>query len=162
MGPRLSFAPVVQSSAAAPRNDVYGRSLVTTTDRRTAPRIDSEKLVDLRSQDLPSGGGFVVQAGVGEAEANDLRKLARPRRRRRIGRGIVLFASGFVIAGAFYLMQSATRAMYGAVGIMPVALHAPTRSLVDFVVYQTAPVHDGLRWIDVGDPRLRKADRSKP
>ena len=33
------------------------------------------------------------------------------------------------------------------------------RAVFDYVVLLTAPRREGLRWIEVGDPRLRKADK---
>jgi hypothetical protein len=33
------------------------------------------------------------------------------------------------------------------------------RAGLDYVVLLMAPRRDGLKWIEVGDPRLRKADK---
>jgi hypothetical protein len=42
---------------------------------------------------------------------------------------------------------------------LPTSLGAPLRSVGDTVVELSAPVHDGLTWIDIGDPQVRKSSR---
>jgi hypothetical protein len=156
--------PMTIGGAPVPRTDVYARSLAATTIRRadiTSPIImprtanqhaampqDANRPVRAEEDDEPDSDSEAVP-----------RDHAKIRRHRRLRRAVIPVVATMVIAGAFYLMQSAPRALYGLAGVMPAPLHAPTRGVVDFVVYQTAPVRDGLRWIDVGDPRLRKVDR---
>jgi hypothetical protein len=43
--------------------------------------------------------------------------------------------------------------------MLPAPIDRPVRALADTIVWATAPMHDGLRSIDVSNPRLRKADR---
>jgi hypothetical protein len=66
---------------------------------------------------------------------------------------IVLFA---VVAG---LAHVAPRPVYRAVTLLPDAIETPLRAGLDSLMLLTAPRHEGLRWIDVGDPQLRKADK---
>ena len=49
--------------------------------------------------------------------------------------------------------------IYRAVGVLPGSIESPVRAGLDYVVLLMAPRRDGLRWIEVGDPRLRKADK---
>jgi hypothetical protein len=82
------------------------------------------------------------------------------RRRRRLRRGVTaLGVPVMLVVAVFLLLQTAPRPLYAFAAMMPGPLMAPMRSVVDTIVYQTAPVKDGLRWIDAGDPRLRKGDR---
>ena len=48
---------------------------------------------------------------------------------------------------------------YRAMGALPQALRGPARAGLDQLMLLTATRYDGLRWVDVGDPRVRKADK---
>ena len=56
-------------------------------------------------------------------------------------------------------MQVVPGPLYLAVSLLPKQVSAPVRGGVDALVLATAPAKDGLRWIDVGDPQLRKSDK---
>jgi hypothetical protein len=45
------------------------------------------------------------------------------------------------------------------VGLLPGVIEAPARTGLDYVVLLTATRREGLKWIEVSDPRLRKADK---
>ena len=45
------------------------------------------------------------------------------------------------------------------VALLPGPAEAAVRAGVDYVVLLAAPRREGLRWIEMGDPRLRKADK---
>jgi hypothetical protein len=49
--------------------------------------------------------------------------------------------------------------MYRAIALLPRPAGHAVRAVVDYVVLLTAPRREGLRWIEVSDPRLRKADK---
>ncbi len=49
--------------------------------------------------------------------------------------------------------------LYAAVNPLPSLVAAPLKLGTDFLVSTLAPSREGLIWIDVGDPRLRKSDR---
>jgi hypothetical protein len=87
-------------------------------------------------------------------------KSAPPRRRRlgRVGGPVVLLC---LLIGGYFAIQHVPRVAYESVGYFPRRLHEPVRNIIDLAVLHTAAVKDGLRWIDVGDPRLRKGDRLK-
>ena len=54
--------------------------------------------------------------------------------------------------------------VYAAISSLPGPVYRPLRLGVDHAVALVAPVRDGLTWIDVGDPQIRKGERlpSKP
>jgi transcriptional regulator with XRE-family HTH domain len=85
--------------------------------------------------------------------------VSRAKRRRRMRRALTLAIPMGLIAAVFVILQATPRPLYAFASMMPGPLAAPTRSLVDLIVLQSAPVKDGLRWIDMGDPRIRKGDR---
>jgi hypothetical protein len=49
--------------------------------------------------------------------------------------------------------------VYRLISLLPPSLAGPVRNGWDHPVLYMAPRRDGLRWIDVGDPRLRKVDK---
>ena len=50
-------------------------------------------------------------------------------------------------------------AAYRAMRVLPQALRGPARAGLDQLMLLTATRYDGLKWVDVGDPRVRKADK---
>jgi hypothetical protein len=86
-----------------------------------------------------------------------------PARRRRRGR--VLFALSAPIALAavvVYLTHVASGPVYHGIGMLPDVLRKPVRAGLDQLMLLTATTRDGLRWVDVSDPRARKADKLEP
>jgi hypothetical protein len=81
------------------------------------------------------------------------------RRKRRSGRLLVLSLP--VVAGAALLLmaQAAPGPVYSALSFLPDQMQAPARRGFDALVVAIAPTRDGLRWIEVGDPQLRKGDK---
>ena len=49
--------------------------------------------------------------------------------------------------------------LYATVAPFPSVIATPLRGAIDHAVMFLAPVREGLAWIDIGDPRARKADR---
>ena len=66
----------------------------------------------------------------------------------------IVFAAGLV-----YLGQSASRPVYQAIALLPMPIAGPVRTGLDYLVGLTMPSRDGLTWIEVSDPRSRKADK---
>src|SRR5262245_39822825 len=84
----------------------------------------------------------------------------RPARRRRRARTLFVLSTPIVFAAALvYLGQSASRPVYQAIALLPVPIAGPVRAGVDYLVGLTMPSRDGLTWIEVSDPRSRKADK---
>ena len=90
-------------------------------------------------------------------EAGKSRQPARVRRRARTM--FALSAPLVVAAGAFYLAQAAPAPIYRAIALLPQAVAGTARTGMDNLVLYSAPRRDGLKWIDVGDPQLRKVDK---
>jgi transcriptional regulator with XRE-family HTH domain len=80
-------------------------------------------------------------------------------RRRSVRTLFALSAPVAAAAGVAMLVHVAPGPVYRAVGLLPEAIEWPVRAGLDYVVLATAPRREGLKWIEVGDPRLRKADK---
>ena len=80
-------------------------------------------------------------------------------RRRRARTLFALSAPIGLLVGVAILAQAMPGPVYRVVGWLPGALESPLRAGLDYIVLLTAPRRDGLRWIEVGDPQLRKADK---
>ena len=93
--------------------------------------------------------------------AKSERATTRSPRRRRLGARTLFALSAPValIAAVIYLAHAAPRPMYRAIALLPDPVRSAARAGLDYVVLITASHRDGLRWIEVGDPRLRKADK---
>jgi hypothetical protein len=83
-----------------------------------------------------------------------------PRRRRRHARALfALSAPVALLAALVYLAHAAPQPVYRAIGLLPDPAATAVRAGLDYLVLLTAPRREGLRWIEVGDPRVRKADK---
>jgi hypothetical protein len=82
-----------------------------------------------------------------------------PTRRRRTRALFALSAPVALLAALVYVAHAAPRTVYRAVGLLPDPAGRAVRVALDYVVLFTAPRREGLRWIEVSDPRLRKADK---
>jgi hypothetical protein len=88
------------------------------------------------------------------------RRPDAPRKVRRRAR--TLFAIGApvgVLAGILYAAFSAPEPIYRAITLLPAPLEGPARAGMDSLLLLSAPRREGLRWIDIGDPQLRKVDK---
>lgn len=81
------------------------------------------------------------------------------RRRRRMRRLFTLTAPVALLAGIVYSAHAAPRLVYPVIAMLPDRLEIPVRAGLEYMVLLTAPSRDGLRWIDVSDPQMRKADK---
>jgi hypothetical protein len=79
--------------------------------------------------------------------------------RRRTRALFALSAPVALLAALVYVAHAAPRPVYRAVGLLPAPAGRAVRVALDYVVLLTAPRREGLRWIEVSDPRLRKADK---
>lgn len=88
----------------------------------------------------------------------------QPRRGAGVGRLLLLATLPVVMAAATSLAILVPGPIYGAISLLPASVAKPARTGLDLLVLYSAPQREGLRWIDVGDPRLRKVDkvRTKP
>ena len=84
-----------------------------------------------------------------------------PRRQRGLGARqiLVVGAPPVVVAALVYFASIAPAPFYRVISPLPAPLAGLVRAPLDAVVLYSAPRRDGLRWVDVGDPRLRKVDK---
>jgi hypothetical protein len=104
----------------------------------TAPKIERTRASQARTSEPPYSG---------------------PRRRRRARTFFALSAPVALAAVLVYLAQSAPGRAYAALTLLPQPVAMPLRAGLDYMLFLTAPRRDGLTWIEVGDPRMRKADK---
>jgi hypothetical protein len=87
-------------------------------------------------------------------------RSATPSAHRRRTRALfALSAPVALLAALVYVAHAAPRPMYRAIALLPRPAGHAVRAVLDYVVLLTAPRREGLRWIEVSDPRLRKADK---
>jgi Helix-turn-helix domain len=79
--------------------------------------------------------------------------------RRRTRALFALSAPVALLAALVYVAHAAPRPLYRAIAQLPDPAGHGVRVVLDYVVLLTAPRREGLRWIEVSDPRLRKADK---
>jgi hypothetical protein len=79
--------------------------------------------------------------------------------RRRTRALFALSAPVALLAALVYVAHAAPRPVYRAIALLPGPAGHGVRAVLDYVVLLTAPRREGLRWIEVSDPRLRKADK---
>ncbi len=127
-------------------------STVPTAARRPLPGQRNGALAVDAEVVRPGGaklGRFARAAG------STARGLHRSVRGRAASLGIVAGVPAMLLA----LGWLSPALLYAAVSPLPQAIAAPVVWCVDHVVTWVAPTREGLTWIDIGDPRLRKADR---
>jgi hypothetical protein len=66
-----------------------------------------------------------------------------------------------LLVAAYFAVQQLPRVAYASIGYFPIRLQGSVRNVIDLAILQTAAVRDGLKWVDIGDPRMRKNDRLK-
>lgn len=83
-----------------------------------------------------------------------------PRKSRRRARRLFAISAPLgVIAGLIYGALSAPAPVYRAISVLPAPIAGPARAGMDSLLLVSAPRKEGLRWIDIGDPQLRKGDK---
>jgi hypothetical protein len=86
-----------------------------------------------------------------------------PRRRRRRGRALFALSAPIALAAVVvYLAQLVPQPVYRAIALLPGSIERPVRAGLDYLMLATAPRREGLKWVDVGDPQVRKADKLQP
>jgi len=85
---------------------------------------------------------------------------AEPARTRRRARMLFALSAPVAVAAAVvYLAQMVPQPLYHTIALLPGPVAKPVRTGLDYLLVLTAPSRDGLKWIDVSDPQLRKADK---
>lgn len=88
----------------------------------------------------------------------------QPRRskRRKSKRGRILLAVAtpmVMLASGVWVAQKQPRALHSAVSMLPRSMAQPIKASLNSLALTLAPRRDGLRWVEVDDPRTRKADK---
>ena len=146
---RILIHQPIESSGTNHRHPVGSLPLLLTqaSSEQTVPVPDG-------SNRRRSSRDAADQAGR-ESVVNDTRL-----RRRRRSRRLAAIAVPFVLVGVLGLwVQSSPRTVYALAAAMPSPMRTSLTAGADYLILQTAPSRDGLKWIDVGDPRARKADK---
>jgi hypothetical protein len=105
-----------------------------------------------------AGLPLALRGGPVMRESGGRERLPR-RRGGGLRRVLVLAALPVAAAGLAYLVVLAPAIGYRIVARLPASIAAPARAALDTLVLYAAPRRNGLRWIDVGNPRLRKGDK---
>jgi cytoskeletal protein RodZ len=126
-------------------------------------RLDPEPLL-WRMRQLLQAGGSDDDPPTRPPGPPPLRKhrsaAHAPRRRGRgVGRILLLATPPVVVAALAYFASVAPASFYQAISQLPAPMAGPARAALDYFVLHSAPRREGLRWIDVGDPQLRKVDK---
>lgn len=110
-----------------------------------------------QGQTVPSQRSRTAATRSQPASARDSGRTSRRRRRR--GRLLALSAPVLLAAAIALFAQRAPDTMYRAVAALPEGVASPLKYGVDLVVQAVAPTRNGLRWVEVSDPQLRKSDK---
>jgi hypothetical protein len=127
-----------------------------------APRAPAPKVKGPRRPLLPGlsqrGAPIMAALGDGGRRAAEAARSAHRAVNDRAGRpGMALFTVTMGIALILLITQSAV--LEAAVSQLPPSMKRLVRGAQDYVTVRLAPVRDGLRWIDVSDPRTRRGDK---
>jgi hypothetical protein len=98
-------------------------------------------------------------ASQSERTKSERAQARSPSRRRRARALFALSAPVALFAALVYLAHAVPQPVYRAVALLPDPAEAAVRAGLDYLMLLTAPRREGLRWIEVGDPRLRKVDK---
>lgn len=88
------------------------------------------------------------------AVSASLKRILRGREGRA---GRALFA--IAVPVALVVLVTQTSVLEAAVAKLPPSVARIVRGAHDYVIVQLAPIRDGMRWIDVSDPRTRRSDK---
>jgi hypothetical protein len=87
-------------------------------------------------------------------------RAAARRRKKRVVRALFTLTAPVVLAVAgLSVAQLPPSALLAATSFLPGPVARIVQPAVDYLAVKMAPVRDGLQWIEVGDPRTRKADK---
>lgn len=155
--PTVSIPPAPERRAYDVRNPS-----TAATGAMAAPAEPAQEAIpvgfDSRSRERETTVRTARQSLAAASGAEDPAASAA-RRRRRQRRTALVAAPLLTVVLLFAGMMFAPRPFYRVTKYLPSAVAMPVLAMLDAAVTQTATVKDGLRWIELGDPRLRKGDR---
>jgi hypothetical protein len=119
---------------------------------RTPPRLTR------RAQFGRQGAPILKAIGGGGRRAAEAARNVRDVVNEHAGRpGMALFTVTLGIAMILLITQTAV--LEAAVSQLPPSMKRFVRGAQNYMIVRLAPVRDGLRWIDVPDPRTRRSDK---
>jgi hypothetical protein len=114
-----------------------------------APRRAGRRLLPRFGRAKGSSGG---------GRAGEPRRSLRQTVNDHAGRpGMALFT--VTLAVALIVLVTQTSVLEAAVSQLPPSVKRLVRGAQNYVIVSFAPIRDGLRWIDVSDPRTRRSDK---
>lgn len=134
---------------------------------RTGPRPGRAESGDPRTEPAArtaavstAPSGVVARPVTGAKIVPAIRKLIPGANSRRRGRVLMVVATPMImIAAGVWTVQTQPRALHAAISVLPRSIAQPIRERLNALTLQLAPRKDGLRWIEVADPRTRKSDK---
>jgi hypothetical protein len=94
-----------------------------------------------------------------EPDPETKRRRAK-RRKRRAAKTLFALSAPVALFGALmWLAQAQPALIMQAVSTLPEPMAKVVRPAANALIVHLAPWRDGMRWIEVGDPRLRKTDK---
>ena len=123
---------------------VAARTPKPAPKRALLPQLSRPGAAGQLARGQATGSSFAVSVG---------RLLRGPEGRA----GRTLFAIAVPVGLLMLLTQ--TSVLAAAVAQLPPGMARIVRGAQDYVAVQLAPIRDGLRWIDVPDPRSRRGDK---
>jgi hypothetical protein len=100
---------------------------------------------------------FKALGGSGRRAAQAARDVSRVVNHHAGRPGMALFSVTMGIALILLITQTAV--LEAAVSQLPPSMKRMVRGAQNYVIVRFAPVRDGLKWIDVPDPRTRRGDK---
>ncbi|WP_424957442.1 helix-turn-helix domain-containing protein [Hyphomicrobium sp. 1Nfss2.1] len=145
LDPRPVLHILEQLFVAAPRAQVS----------QPAPRRPLIRNINLGGQ----SSAPIIKAigGSGKRAAQAARRVSRVVNDHAGRPGMALFTVTLGIAMIVLITQ--TSVLEAAVSQLPPSMKRIVRGAQNYVIVRFAPVRDGLRWIDVPDPRTRRGDK---
>jgi hypothetical protein len=127
-----------------------------------APRVQAPVPRGPRRNLVPNftkqGAPIMAAIGGGGRRAAEAARNMRAAVNDRAGRpGMALFTVTMGIALILLITQTAV--LEAAVSQLPPSMKRMVRGAQNYVIVRFSPVRDGLRWIDVADPRTRRGDK---
>jgi hypothetical protein len=129
----------------------------------SAPRAPAPKIRGPRRNLIPNlgkqGAPIMAAIGGGSRRAAAAARNVHQAMNDRAGRpGMALFTVTMAVA-LILLVTTQTAVLEAAVSQLPPSMKRIVRGAQNYVIVRLAPVRDGLRWIDVADPRTRRSDK---
>jgi hypothetical protein len=140
-----------------PRPVLHSLEQLYVSEPRAAPKVRGPRrslIPNLGKQGAP----IMAAIGGGGRRAAEAARNVRQVVNDHAGRpGMALFTVTMAIA--LILLVTQTAVLEAAVSQLPPSMKRIVRGAQNYVIIHLAPVRDGLRWIDVADPRTRRSDK---